>query len=50
MLTPSYMIYGKLGCYTMDIDIKVRTLSYWARLLTSKQSKLFFYIQMYVLF
>ena len=39
MLTPSYMIYGKLGCYTMDIDIKVRTLS---RLLTSKQSKLFF--------
>ena len=38
------MIYGKLVCYTMDIDIKVRAISYWARLLTGKQSKLSFFI------
>jgi hypothetical protein len=44
MLAPSYMIYGKLGCYSMYIDIKVRTISYWARLLTGKQSNLSFYI------
>ena len=51
MLTPSYMIYGELGCYPMDVDIKVRTISYWARLfITGKQSKLSFYMQMYVLF
>ena len=28
----------------MDIDIKVRIISYWARLLTGKQSKLSFLI------
>ena len=51
MLTPSYMIYGELGCYSMDVDIKVRTISYWTKLfITGKQSKLSFYIQMYVLF
>ena len=51
MLTPSYMIYGELGCYPMDVDIKVRTISYWARLfITGKQSKLSLYMQMYVLF
>ena len=42
MSTPSYMIYGELGRYTMDIDIKVRIISYWTRLLTGKQSKLSF--------
>jgi hypothetical protein len=43
MLTPSYMIYGKLGCYTMDIDIKVQTITYWARLLTG----IFLYTNVY---
>jgi hypothetical protein len=38
------MIYGELGRYPMDIDIKVRIISYWARLLTGKQSNLSFYI------
>jgi hypothetical protein len=38
------MIYGELGRYFMDIDIKVRIISYWARLLTGKQSKLSFLI------
>jgi hypothetical protein len=27
------MVYGELGRYPIDIDIKVRTISYWARLL-----------------
>ena len=44
MLAPSYMIYDKLGCYSMYIDIKVRTISYWARLLAGIQSNLSFYI------
>lgn len=41
--TPSSnMIYGELGCHPIDIDIKVRIISYWAKLLTVKQSKLSF--------
>ena len=31
------MVYGELGRY--PIDIKVRTISYWARLLSGKQAK-----------
>ena len=38
------MIYGELGRYPMDIDIKVQIMSYWARLLTGKQSNLSFLI------
>jgi len=38
------MMYGELGRYFMDIEIKVRIISYWARLLTGKQSKLSFLI------
>jgi hypothetical protein len=26
--TPSYMVYGELGRYPLDIDIKVRTISF----------------------
>jgi hypothetical protein len=37
--TPNYMVYGELGRYPIDIDIKVRTISYWARLLGGKQAK-----------
>jgi hypothetical protein len=37
--TPNYMVYGELGGYPIDIDIKVRTISYWARLLSGKQAK-----------
>ena len=33
------MVYGELGRYPIDIDIKVRTISYWARLLCGKQAK-----------
>ena len=38
------MIYGELGRCPMDIDIKVQIISYWARLLTGKQSNLSFLI------
>jgi hypothetical protein len=37
--TPNYMVYGELGRYPIDIDIKVRTISYWARPLSDKQAK-----------
>jgi hypothetical protein len=32
-------VYGELGRYPIDIDIKVRTISYWARFLSGKQAK-----------
>ena len=38
--TPSYMIYGELGLFPIEIDIKLRMISYWARLLTGKETKL----------
>ena len=31
--TPSYMIYGELGLFPIEIDVKLRMISYWARLL-----------------
>lgn len=37
--TPSFMVYGELGRHPIDIDIKVRTVMFWARLLNSKQEK-----------
>ena len=49
MSTPSYMIYGELEHYFIDIDIKVHIISYWTRLLTGKQPKVIvFDIQVYV--
>jgi hypothetical protein len=39
--TPSYMVYGELGRYPMYIDIKIRTLCCWARLIVGKQTKYF---------
>jgi hypothetical protein len=37
--TPSYMIYGELGLFPIEIDVKLRMISYWARLLTGKETK-----------
>ena len=38
--TPNFMVYGELGWYPLDIDIKVRMISYWCKLIQGKQSKL----------
>ena len=38
--TPSYMIYGELGRYPIEIDIKSRMISFWSKLLSGKESKL----------
>jgi hypothetical protein len=38
--TPSYMIYGELGLFLIEIDVKLRMISYWASLLTGKETKL----------
>jgi hypothetical protein len=31
------MIYGELGLFPIEIDVKLRMISYWARLLTGKE-------------
>ena len=33
------MVYGELGRYSIYIDIKIRTVCYWARLVVGKQTK-----------
>ena len=38
--TNSAMIYGELGLYPLNIDIKIRMISYWARILHGKDNKL----------
>ena len=38
--TPKYMIYGELGRFPIDFDIKIRMVSFWARLLLGKETKL----------
>jgi hypothetical protein len=34
------MIYGELGLFPIEIDVKLRMISYLARLLTGKETKL----------
>ena len=34
------MIYGELGRYPMDIQIKTRMISYWSNLINGKQTKI----------
>jgi hypothetical protein len=34
------MIYGELGLFPIEIDVKLRMISYWTRLLTGKETKL----------
>ena len=38
--TPNVMIYGELGRYPIDIEIKSKMLGYWQRILRSKENKL----------
>ena len=34
--TPSYIIYGKLGCYPLSIKIKLRMISFWNRFISNE--------------
>jgi hypothetical protein len=36
--TPNYMIYGELGRFPIEIDIKIRMVSFWARQVMSASS------------
>ena len=38
--TPSYMIYGELGIYPLEVDIKTRIISFWSKLLDFDSNKL----------
>ena len=38
--TPNVMVYGELGRYPIDIDIKVRMFAYWSKLILGNQSKI----------
>ena len=38
--TPDYMVYDELGRYPISIDIKVRMIKFWCKLIIGKQSKL----------
>lgn len=34
------MVYGELGRYPLDIDIKLKIVSYWCKLVSDKETKL----------
>ena len=38
--TSSMMVYGELGVVTLDVDIKLRMLTYWARLCLGDKHKI----------
>ena len=38
--SPNYMIYGELCRYPVEIDIKIRIISFWAKIICGKQSKI----------
>ena len=38
--TPNYMIYGELGIFPIQLDIKLKMIAFWTRLLSGKDSKL----------
>ena len=50
--TPSYIVYGELGVYPLDISIKVRMVSYWLKLIqcVNKRFNKKFYNTLYLLF
>ena len=36
--TPDFMVYGQLGRYPLDINIKVQTIAYWSKLIAGEDS------------
>ena len=38
--TPNYMVYGELGRYPITINVKVRMISFWAKLQNSQGKKI----------
>lgn len=38
--TPDFMIYGELGRYPLEIQVKTRMIAYWSKLLIGKETKL----------
>ena len=51
--TPNYMIYVELGRFPIEIDIKIRMVSFWVRLLLGKETKLSYFkyhVNFYTLF
>ena len=38
--TPSYMVCCELGRYPIELDIKLRIISYWTKLIRGKESKI----------
>ena len=47
--TPKYILYAEMGRYPIEITIKQRMISFWARLVTGKASKLSYNIYLFML-
>ena len=47
--TPLYMFYAEFGRYSIHINIKIRMINYWNKLIIGKQSKLSYKIYKYIL-
>ena len=47
--TPKYILYAEMGRYPIEITIKHRMLSFWARLVTEKTSKLAYNIYLFMM-
>jgi hypothetical protein len=40
MIYGDFMIYGELGRYSMEIQIKTRMIFYWSKLISGKETKI----------
>ena len=38
--TPDFMVYGELGRFPLDINIKTQSISYWSKLIAGNENKL----------
>lgn len=38
--TPNFMVYGELGRYLLEINVKVRMIFFWGKLVSFQNSKL----------